>query len=73
MRVFYKNIRIYSANNYLARVKFEVYKPELYHEFIDIFYFLKEKYCYFLQEKNEFGNYKFKNLTSSFRSIKTIL
>lgn len=51
MRGFYKNIRIYSANNYLARVKFEVYKPELYQEFIDIFYFLKQKYCYFLQEK----------------------
>lgn len=47
---------------------------EKYHqEFIDKFYKLKDQYYYFLQQRNEFGDYKFKNLRSSFRSIETNL
>jgi hypothetical protein len=30
-------------------------KPEFYQKFIDKLYFLKEKYCYYLQQKNELG------------------
>jgi len=45
-------------------------KPEFHQEFIDRFYFLKEKYYFFLQQRNEFGDCRFKNLRSSFRSIK---
>ena len=48
-------------------------KPEFHQEFIDRFYFLKEKYYFFLQQRNELGDYKFKNIRSSFRSIETNL
>jgi len=48
-------------------------KPEFHQEFIDRFYFLKEKYYFFLQQRNELGDYRFKNLRSSFRSIETNL
>ena len=48
-------------------------KPEFHQEFIDYFYLLKEKYHHFLQQRNETGDYKFKNLRSSFRSIETNL
>lgn len=44
-------------------------KPESHQEFIDQFYKLKDQYYYFLQQKNEFGYYKYSNLRSAFRSI----
>jgi hypothetical protein len=48
-------------------------QARIYHEFIDRFYFLKEKYYFYLQQRNRLGDYKFKNLRSSFRSIETNL
>lgn len=44
-------------------------KSEFHQEFIGRFYSLKEKYYFFLQQRNEFGDCVFKNLGSSFRSI----
>ena len=44
-------------------------KPECQQEFIDQFYKLKDQYYYLLQQRNEFGQYKYSNLKSAFRSI----
>jgi hypothetical protein len=44
-------------------------KPNLQQEFIDKFYFLKEKYRYFLLHKNELGGYKHNALRAAFRSL----
>jgi len=57
----------------LKELMYLICKAEFHQEFIDRFYFLKEKYHYFLQQKNELGDYKFRNLRSSFRSIETNL
>ncbi len=48
-------------------------KVEFHQTFIDQFYNLKEKYRYFLLQKNELGAYKYKNLRAAFRSIETNL
>ncbi|MFM7557142.1 MAG: hypothetical protein ACKO46_01050 [Alphaproteobacteria bacterium] len=73
-------IRRYIANNPqsscgkdLKELMHLLCKPEFHQEFIDRFYFLKEKYYFYLQQRNELGDYKFKNLRSSFRSIETNL
>jgi len=44
-------------------------KPESQQEFIDQFYLLQEKYCYFLLRKNELGSFKHNALRAAFRSI----
>lgn len=44
-------------------------KPEFHQEFINQFYFLKEKYHGFLHERNELGSYRHSALRSAFRSI----
>lgn len=44
-------------------------KPEQQQDFINKFYFLQEKYRYFLLQKNESGSYKHSALRSAFRSI----
>jgi len=46
-------------------------KPEFHQEFIDNFYKLKDQYCYFLNQRNEFGSYRHVALRSAFRSIET--
>ncbi|NBV07308.1 MAG: hypothetical protein EBS06_08780 [Proteobacteria bacterium] len=48
-------------------------KPNLQQEFIDQFYLLKEKYCYLLIQRNEFGHYKYNALRAAFKSIETNL
>jgi hypothetical protein len=44
-------------------------KSESHQEFIDQFYFLKEKYHGLLHQRNEFKDYKHKALRAAFRSI----
>ena len=44
-------------------------KPESHQEFINKFYFLKEKYHGFLHQRNELGCYKHNALRAAFRSI----
>jgi hypothetical protein len=44
-------------------------EPELQQDFIDQFYFLKEKYHGFLHQRNELGSYRHSALRSAFRSI----
>lgn len=46
-------------------------QPNDHQEFIDKFYFLKNKYHGFLHYRNELGNYKYTNLRSAFKSIET--
>jgi hypothetical protein len=41
-------------------------KTKFHQEFIDGFYFLKEKYLYYLQQKVNLETSKFKNPRSSF-------
>lgn len=43
--------------------------PEDQQEFIDKFYHLKHQYHYYLQQRNELGNYKYNSLRASFRSL----
>ncbi len=44
-------------------------KPESHQKFIDQFYQLKDQYRYFLNQRNELGNYRNSALRSAFRSI----
>lgn len=48
-------------------------KKEYQQQFIDNFHLLKEKYSFFLGQRNELGNLKHKHLISAFRSIETNL
>lgn len=44
-------------------------KPESQQEFINQFYFLRDQYQYFLNQRNELGHYKNNALRAAFRSL----
>jgi hypothetical protein len=51
----------------------EIANKENHQSFINDFYNLKEKYQFYLCEKNENGDFKHKSLRSAFRSLKSNL
>ena len=58
-----------SCGKDLKELMHHLCKSESHQEFIDQFYFLKEKYRYFLLQQNELGGYKHNALRAAFRSI----
>jgi hypothetical protein len=58
-----------SCGKDLKELMHHLCKSESHQEFIDQFYFLKEKYRYFLLQRNELGFYKHNALRAAFRSI----
>ena len=62
-----------SCGKDLKELMYLLCKSEFHQKFIDDFYKLKDQYCYFLSQRNEFGSYKYGALRSGFKSIETNL
>jgi len=58
-----------SCGKDLKQLTYLLCKSKSHQEFIDQFYFLKEKYHGFLHQRNELGDYRHKALRAAFRSI----